>query len=86
MYKKITLLALSAMFLGGCTLTDLLQSNQAATDQQSQAVATATPAPATEFATVPPLSPSTDVDSLEADLNNTVILDEDYSDIPESRD
>lgn len=83
MYKKIAVITLSAFFLGGCSLTDLLKTNNAATDQQSQAVATSTPAPIPdpELDRMPPTSTSSDTTSLETDINSTVILEDDYSDI-----
>lgn len=43
----------------------------------------ASPEPDPELESQPELSESTEVTSIEADLNSTVILDEDFSDIEE---
>jgi PBP1b-binding outer membrane lipoprotein LpoB len=85
MLKKIAILVSSALLLGGCTLTDSLKSGNAAKDQKSEVVATTTPSPTvspdTSLESMPPVSNSTEVTSLEADINGSVILDEDFSDL-----
>lgn len=78
MYTKIAIVILCSLFLGGCTLTDYFQPTQSASDQQ--------PAESTQLedqalATMPQISTDDDLDSLEADLNSTVILEEDFSDL-----
>jgi hypothetical protein len=84
MLKKLALTAALAVLLGGCSLTLPGLGNQAASDM-------ATPAPSgsitVETATDPSLeavpSPGmgTDTASLEKDLEDTQILDEDFSDL-----
>jgi hypothetical protein len=86
MLKKIALITLSSLVLGGCTLTDIFKTNNAAMDEKKEVVATATPAPTymepdKELDSMKQNSASTDVTSLETDVNNTIILTEDFSDI-----
>jgi hypothetical protein len=85
MIKKLAILALSSLVLGGCTLTNIFSPNQAAQDAQSEPVATSTPAPVaspdTTLDAIPSTSTSSDETSLETDINNTKILDEDFSDL-----
>lgn len=85
MLKKIAFIGVSALLLGGCTLTDIFKTNNAAKDSKSLVVATSTPAPTsspdTNLDAIPSTSTSTDVSSLETDINNTKILDEDFSDL-----
>lgn len=83
MIKKIALITLSSLLLGGCTLGNYLKPNEAATDAKNIPVATATPVPTSDQSldSVPATSSETDDTSLETDLNNTAILDEDFSDL-----
>jgi PBP1b-binding outer membrane lipoprotein LpoB len=86
MIKKIAVIAISAILLGGCTLGDMLKTNEAASDMKPGApIATSTPAPTTSpdvsLEAIPSTSTSTDITSLEKDINNTKILDEDFSDL-----
>jgi len=88
MIKKLALIALSAVLLGGCTLSTALKTDNAATDAQptpTPATTMATPTPMasqdTSLEAMPSTSTSTDVDSLESDINNTKVLDEDFSDL-----
>ena len=86
MFKKIGLIALAALALGGCSLTAFTGTNTAVSDQkQSEVMATSTPVPTaspdTQLQAVPATSSNTDAASLETDINNTTILNEDYSDI-----
>lgn len=55
---------------------------QMANDEDRMQV-TSTPQPDPELESQPELSEGTDVTSIEADLNSTVILNEDFSDIEE---
>lgn len=85
MIKKLALLGLSAVLLGGCTLGNALKTGDAAQDSLPEATATATAAPTAtpdrEIESMPSTSPGNDEQSLETDINNTVILDEDFSDL-----
>jgi len=85
MLKKIAFIGISALLLGGCTLTDIFKTNNAAKDSKSLVVATATPVPTsspdTNLDAIHSTSTNTDVSSLETDINNTKILDEDFSDL-----
>lgn len=84
MLKKLAIISASALLLGGCTLGDVFKTGDAARDEKSMAVATSTPAevkPDQELEVIPSVSTSTDITSLEADINNTKVLEEDFSDI-----
>lgn len=86
MFKKIAIVTLASLALGGCSLNDYLPTNQAVTDEKKEVVATSTPAPSAlqpdqGIDSMKPTSSSTDVTSLETDINNTVILEEDFSDL-----
>jgi hypothetical protein len=80
MPKRLLILATLALALGGCSL-----QNQAATDTgaavASPDTVVASPAPDTELNAVPSPGTGSDTASLEQDVNSTVILDEDFSDL-----
>lgn len=82
MIPKIILVVLASVFLGGCTLPDFLQSQNAASDEQPE-LATSTPAPSADqsLESIPAQSTQNDPSSLETDLNNTIIYEEDFSDL-----
>ncbi len=74
MIKKITLVLLSALILGGCSLDfDTLMGNKAATDTNTQVD--------TQLDAMPSPGVGNDTESLELDISNTVILEEDFSDL-----
>lgn len=83
MFSKLTIILLATLFLGGCNLT--WPSPNAASDTQSPTPYVASsPVPQQvdpELDEVKETSSDTDVTSIEADLNNTVILQEDFSDL-----
>lgn len=79
MYKKLLLVILAAIFLGGCTLLSSLTGNQAASDQQTGSLASSAPDAALDA--MPSPGTGTDEKSLEVDINSTTILDEDFSDL-----
>lgn len=84
MLKKLALITLSAALLGGCTLGNVLKTNNAAFDEKpgsptSSAAPTATPD--TSLESMPSTTTGTDDASLETDINSTTILDEDFSDL-----
>lgn len=83
--KKIAFILLSSLLLGGCTLTDSFRTGGAAKDvkpEQKTVTASQTPSPADpELSSMPTTSSSSDVTSLETDINNTTILEEDFSDL-----
>ncbi len=85
MYKKLAIITVSALFLGGCTLTDVFKSGEAAKDEnlKMEAIASTAPesSPDTSLETIPYTSTSSDVNSIEADVDSTVILEEDFSDL-----
>ena len=79
-------MGISAILLGGCTLTDLFKTNTAVNDVASPIpFATTTPAPSPsedpELDAMPSTTSTSDDKSLETDINNTVILKEDFSNI-----
>ena len=69
MIKKITILAISALLLGGCTLLGS-KPNETGQGMDESLIDSTTPT-----------SESTEIDSLKADINNTVIFEEDFSDL-----
>lgn len=84
MFKKLTIISLSAALLGGCTLLDVFKPSDAAKDINKEVVATPTPtstSPDPNLEAIPSPKAENDVTSLEADINATVILDEDFSDL-----
>lgn len=82
MFKKLTLISLSALLLGGCTLLDVFKPSDAAKDINKEVVASSTPAPPDpNLEAIPSPKAENDVTSLETDINSTVILDEDFSDL-----
>lgn len=89
MLKKIAIITLASLSLGGCTLQDMFKTNTAVTDSKTDVVATSTPVPTPpaneepdeELDNMKPTSSSTDATSLETDTNNTTILQEDFSNI-----
>lgn len=80
MFKKMILVTLFALLLGGCTLGDVFRDDRAAKDEKivSQ-TPSETPDPA--LTSMPATSESTDPDSLELDINRTTIIEEDFSDL-----
>ncbi|MFH2085647.1 MAG: hypothetical protein ABII21_02605 [bacterium] len=84
MIKKLALLSISALLLSGCTLGNSLKTSDAAQDSLPEAVMTSptpTTVPDPELQEMPSTSTTTDETSLETDINNTKILDEDFSDL-----
>lgn len=84
MYKKLAFVAISSLLLGGCTLTNYLRGGGAAKDvQNNQAEIAPSPSitPDKELEMIPGNSSNNDETSLETDIDNTVILEEDFSDL-----
>lgn len=87
MLKKIAVITLASLALGGCSLKDMLSQGNAVMDENKQeSVATSTPAPTymepdEELESMKQNSSSNDITSLEADINSTTILQEDFSDL-----
>ena len=94
MLKKIALITLASLALGGCTLTNFLSTNKAATDaSNTPPTATMTPVPMQPgsvspsptadpaLEAMPSTSTSNDTQSLEQDIGNTKILNEDFSNL-----
>ena len=78
MIKKLAILGISTILLGGCNPTSLFTTNNAAQDEQTEVMTTPAPAaPDPVLEAIPPTATSTDATSLEKDINTTVILDED---------
>lgn len=75
--SKLLIIFVSALILGGCSLKQYLPGmGNAAKDQQTGgAKMTVSDSPA------PSLQTQNDETSLETDLNNTVIVEEDFSDL-----
>ncbi|MEI6690230.1 MAG: hypothetical protein WCL07_00610 [bacterium] len=89
MYKKIVIISLTSIILGGCSI---VSNKEAATDVSPTTSPAPTPAPTIinpaaspivdpELEKIPNTSASTEINSIESDLNNTNILPEDFSDI-----
>lgn len=81
MLKKLAIISLSAVLLGGCTLGEVFKTDNAAKDAKSDSVMTPSPTPDSSLESMPATSASDDVTSLETDINATTILDEDFSDL-----
>ncbi len=81
MFKKLAIITLSSVLLGGCTLTDFLKPGDAAKDAKSESIMTPSPTPDTVIESMSSTSTSDDTASLETDINSTTILDEDFSDL-----
>ena len=80
MLKKLAILTCSTILLGGCSLQNIMNLGNAAKDTQSPE-ATVTTSPDAQLQAMPSTAPSNDDKSLETDINNTTILDEDFSDL-----
>ncbi len=80
MLKKLALLTLTTVFLGGCSFQNILNTGNAAKDTQSPAP-TVTTSPDAQLQAMPSPAKNNDEKSLESDINNTTILDEDFSDL-----
>lgn len=80
---KLFLILVAALVLGGCTLGSTM-FKQSATDEASS---TPVPTPVSsvvtdeELESIPSTKSDTDAASIEADLNATSILEEDFSDL-----
>jgi hypothetical protein len=86
MLKKIALITLASLALGGCSLKDMLKTDTAVTDENQETVMMESPVPTymepdEDLDGMKQTSSSTEVTSLESDVNNTVILEEDFSDL-----
>jgi hypothetical protein len=83
MFKKMLILGLSTVILGGCTMTNMFNSNNAAQDSKMEATESPAPSatPDADLEAMPSTSSSSDDKSLETDINNTTILNEDFSDL-----
>ncbi len=82
MFKKLALILLSAVLLGGCTLGSLLKTDDAAKDTKPN---TLMPSPVSSsdpgLDAVPTPGSNNDISTLETDIKNTIILDEDFTDL-----
>lgn len=84
MYPKILFILVASFLLGGCNIS---LNQQAAVDTKSPEPAQQASSPMPAEAADPELDAmqdtdsQTDVSSIELDLNNTVILPEDFSDL-----
>jgi hypothetical protein len=83
MVKKILVVSLAALALGGCSLDLKTLMGEGAVSDEQQVTATTTPAPATDTSLEAMPSPGTGSDdaTLETDVNSTTILEEDFSDL-----
>ena len=84
MIKKLMALAIASILLGGCTLTDVFKTSDAAKDVKTNTAPTSTPTTIssdTKLEAMPSTTTKNDVTSLEADIDSTIILDEDFSDL-----
>lgn len=76
--KKVTFLFLSAVLLSACNLPGV--NNKVDTDLDVKSN-TEVITPEITTSPTPTLSKDNSVDSIEADLNSTLILEEDFSDL-----
>ena len=85
MSQKLALVTVLAVLLGGCSLTLPGMGNQAASDSAPSPVAqgnvSESATPDTKLEAIPSPGTGTDTTSLEKDLNDTQILDEDFSNL-----
>lgn len=83
MLKKVMIVTLASLVLGGCSLDLKTLMGEGAVSDQQEAVATATPGPTAdpELQAQPSPGTGTDEKTLETDVNNTTILEEDFSDL-----
>lgn len=84
--NKLILILTTALVLGGCTLSSQLWSKSATdtalpTPTASPVALSPSPSPDPELESQPQTTTGTDYSSLESDLNSTVILEEDFSDL-----
>lgn len=80
MYQKLFAIIFASLLLGGCSLN--LPSEKAATDtKSSQPELLGTPSPADAQDKSEPLSQDTEIDSLQKDIDSTIIIEEDFSDL-----
>lgn len=81
--NKLILVLAAALLLGGCTIGSKMMG-QSATDMSSP-TPTSSPVsstlPDSELDSIPSTTTSSDTSSIESDLNATVILEEDFSDL-----
>lgn len=78
--KKLALVLAAAVLLGGCTLgSKFMGRNDDA--QKPTPMPSSTVTTGTDIDSMPDISTSTDAKSIESDLNATIILDEDFSNL-----
>ena len=77
--KNLLVIALASMLMGGCTLANWQQ--EAATDQQVQQTVKVEQDSDPALDQTPALSEDNQVEDLEKDINDTQILEEDFSDL-----
>lgn len=75
MSKKLMLVVAAAIFLGGCNVNNVWQK-EAAKDEKSSVTQGET-----QIETAPSVSEDSSIETLEADIEGTVIYDEDFSDL-----
>lgn len=81
MLKKLTFIGLASVILGGCTLTDSLKSGSAVSTKSPDTQESKSVTIDKELEVMPSISTSTDTSSLETDIENTKILEEDFSNL-----
>jgi hypothetical protein len=81
MLKKLAIIGLTSMVLGGCTLTDSLKSGSAVSTKSLETQESKPVVDDKELEIIPSTSKSTDSSSLETDIENTKILEEDFSNL-----
>lgn len=79
--NKLILILASAFILGGCTLSSQLFESTPNETNTVVASPTPTPLPDPELQAMPSPHTDSDPDSIEADLESTLILEEDFSDL-----
>jgi len=78
--NKFILILTTAILLGGCTLGSKM-SKKSEINATPTASPTSSALPDSDLDSIPPTSSSSDSSSIESDLNATVILEEDFSNL-----
>ncbi|GAB4026180.1 MAG: hypothetical protein Fur0011_0920 [Candidatus Microgenomates bacterium] len=78
--NKFIIILTTAILLGGCTLGSKM-TKKSEINSTPDASPTSSVFPDTDLDSLPATTTSSDISSIEQDLNTTVILEEDFSDL-----
>lgn len=79
--NKLILILAAALLLGGCTIGSNLMGNNATDSASYTPTPTSSAAPDPDLEAMPQTTSSSDESSIQTDLESTVILEEDFSDL-----